>query len=210
MAFALGCGGAAVLAAAHQGGLMNPQARSCLLFVTGMLLAIQAGAAGLRYESERLGLVFQHPQNFLVGQPMEDHASRRMAEAMAKRGKEFIPPVEESLIERKFAAGQDLNALRLDSPQIHLSRHRGSDAEFDRKLLMKEQLRRKMGGWEVYVLPGAPGPYGDMAFYYLISLKDGSVLEIVAPRSDLEGKPTHYDRVIHRLIESLEVVKADR
>jgi len=178
-----------------------------LLFALGMLLAIQLGSEELRYESKRLGLLFKLPQNFLIGQPVEMPGSQKMAEAMAKADKAYISSVEESLIERRFAAGQDLNALRRDSPQITLSRHRGSDAEFDRKFLMKEQLRQKVGAWEVYVLPGAPGPYGDMAFYYLISLRDQSVLEISAPKSDLEDKPTHYDRVIQRLIESLEIPK---
>lgn len=186
---------------------MNP--RSFLLFTLGILLAIPATPADLRHESKHLGLIFQYPQDFLVGRPVEDPLSKKTAEALAKMGKESTPPAEESLIEKRFLAGQDLNALRRDSPQIHLSRHRGTEAEFDRKFLMKDSFRQQIGTWEVYVLPGAPGPYGDKAFYYLIPLKDQdhSVLEIFAPRSDLEDKPTHYDRVIRGLIESLEVIK---
>ena len=180
-----------------------------LLFLTGALLAIQAGSAELRYESKRLGLRFQVPQEFLVGQPVALPGSKESAEAMAKRGLEHTPPTEESLIERRFAEGKDLKALRRDLPQISLNRHRGVDADFDRKFLMKDPFRQRMGSWEVYVLPGAPGPYGDKAFYYLVVLKDQSILEILAPRSsDEEGeKPNHYDRVIRRLIESLEVVE---
>src|SRR5829696_840452 len=106
--------------------------KSFLLFVPGMLLALQAGPADLRYESKRLGLLFQYPQNFLVGRPVEISRSKEMAEAIAKADKEFLPSAEESLIERRFVAGQDLNALRRGSLQILLSRHRGSDAEFDR------------------------------------------------------------------------------
>lgn len=172
-----------------------------LLFALGVLLASQAAPAGLRYESKHLGLIFQHPQDFLVGRPVEA--------PLSKVDKGSLPSAEESLIERRFLAGQDLNVLRRDSPQILLSRHRGTEAEFDRKFLMKDSFRQQIGAWEVYVLPGAPAPYGDKAFYYLIPLKDQgqSVLEISAPRSDLEDKPTHYDRVIRGLIESLEVVR---
>ena len=59
------------------------------------------------------------------------------------------------------------------------------------------------------MLPGYPGPYGDKALYYLVPLKDGSILEIVAPKSYIEDaqqeQPTHYDTVIRGLIESLRV-----
>jgi hypothetical protein len=77
---------------------------------------------------------------------------------------------------------------------------------------MKDQFRQRSGSQEVYVLPGAPGPYGDHLFYFLVSLKDGSVLEILAPRSysspgERDDKPTHYDRVVRNLIESLEMIE---
>ena len=186
---------------------MNRKILFFFLLLPGTLLSIQAGPAELRYESKRLGLRFQYPQNFLVAQPVELPGSKKMAEAMAKTGEEYTPPVEESLVERRFAADQDLQAMRRDVVQISLSRHRGTDAEFDRKFLMKDQLRQQLGAWETYVLPGAPGPYGDKALYYLVVLKDRSVLEIMAPRSDLDDKPTQYDRVIRRLIESLQVIE---
>ena len=188
---------------------------NCKVFVLALvaaLLAVQAHSEGLRYESKRLGLRFRYPQNFLVGQSLPLPISGKMAEAMAKQGLKYTPPDEESLVERRFAAGQDLKALGRDVLQIFLSRQRGLDVEFSRKFLMKEPFRQRIGAREVYVLPGAPGPYGDHAFYYLVPLKDGSVLEIMAPRStsyasDPKDKPTHYDQVIRRLIESLEVIE---
>jgi hypothetical protein len=183
-----------------------------VLTLAAALLAVQANAEELRHESKRLGLSFRYPQNFLIGQPMPLPGSDKRAEAMAKHGLKYTPPDEELLVDRRSAAGQDLKALRRDVLQIFLSRQRGSDAKFSRELLMKDQFRQRIGAWEVYVFPGAPGPYGDHAFYYLVSLKDGSVLEILASRStsypgDPDDKPTHYDRVIQRLIESLEVME---
>ena len=177
-----------------------------LLFLTGVLFALQAVPAEIRYESKGLGLRFQVPQEFLLGQPWELPGA---AKERARRGPKDPPSVEESLIERRFAAGQDLKDLSRGLPQISLSRHRGSDADFDRKFLMKDPFRQRIGPWEVYVLPGAPGPYGDKAFYDLVVLKDQSILQIFAPRfSDEEGKkPSYYDRVIRRLIESLEVIE---
>lgn len=186
--------------------------RIFILALAVALLAVPASSEELRHESKRLGLRFKYPQEFLVGQPVALSGSEKMAEAMAQRGLKYTPPDEESLVDRRFAAGRDLKALRRDIVQIFLSRQRGSDAEFSRKFLMKDPFRQRIGALEVYVLPGAPGPYGDHAFYYLVSFKDGSVLEIFAPRStsyssDPENKPTHYDRVIRRLIESLEVIE---
>ncbi|MFL6262761.1 MAG: hypothetical protein ACJ76Y_23930 [Thermoanaerobaculia bacterium] len=178
-----------------------------LVLVAGFLLAVQARPAEIRYESKKLGLRFKVPQSFVTGQPAALPGAKEMAEAMAKRGLEYNPPNEESLIDRRWAAGQDLKALRRDLPQIRLKRQRGSDAEFSRKLAMKDQFRQKIGPWETYVLPGAPGPYGEHLFYYLVPLKDGSVLEILAHRTDSEDKPTHYDEVIRKLIESLEMVE---
>ena len=186
--------------------------RLLLVLALGSLLALQAGAAEVRYESKRLGLRFQHPEGFLVGQPRADFMAKKMAESMARRGLQYTPPDEEVLIEKRYAEGQDLQALRRgDSPQISLNRYRGTEAANFRDLL-KDSFRQKIGAWEVYVLPGAPGPYGEHAFYYLIPLQGQSILEIFAPRStsypgDKDDKPTHYDRVIRRLIESLERVE---
>lgn len=178
-----------------------------LLLAAGSLLAVQAIPDELRYESKKLGLRFQIPQAFITAEPSPLPGSKEMAEAMAKRGLEYNPPNEESLIDRRWAKGQDLKALRRDLPQIALDRKRGSDAEFSRKLLMKDQFRQKIGPWEAYVLPGAPGPYGDHLFFYMIPLKDGSTLEIMAPKTDGKDKPTHYDQVVRSLIESLEMVE---
>jgi hypothetical protein len=177
------------------------------LIFAGSLLAVQASPVEIRYESKTLGLRFQIPPTFVTGQPAELPGTKEMAEEMAKRGMKYDPPEEESLIERRWAAGQDLKALRRDVPQIALMRQRGSEAEFSRKLAMKDQFRQKIGPWEAYVLPGHPVPFGDHLFYSMIPLKDGSVLEIFAHKTDLKGQPTHYDEVIRKLIESLEMVE---
>lgn len=187
------------------------QRKALLLFLTVALSASQGSTDELRYESKRLGIRFRYPQRFLVAQPAKRLDSKSMAEAMAKTGIEYIPPDEEALVERRLAEGQDPNALRRNIMQISLSRSRGEEADFFRQFMTKDELRQRIGAWEVYVLPGAPGPYGDQAFYYLISLKNGSVLEILAPRStsypsDPDNRPTGYDRVIRRLIETLEVL----
>jgi hypothetical protein len=187
--------------------------RLFLALALGSLLALQAGAAELRHESKRLGVSFQLPEGFLVGQPKgASMAFRKMAESMARRGLQYTPPDEAILIEKRLAEGQDLQALpRSDSPQIFLNRYRATEAETFRDLL-KDSFRQKIGAWEIYVLPGAPGPYGEHGFYYLVPLKNQSILEILAPRStsypgDKDDKPTHYDKVIRRLIQSLEMIE---
>ena len=185
------------------------QRKALLLFLTVALSASQGSTDELRYESKRLGVRFRYPQNFLVAQPATLPGSDDMAAAMGAR---YIPPDEESLVERRLAEGQDLKALPRGILQISLRRCRGPEADFLRQFMMKDVVRQRIGAWEVYVLPGAPGPYGDQAIYDVIPLKDGSILEILAPRfssysSDPDNRPTGYDRVIRRLIETLEIIE---
>lgn len=119
--------------------------RFFLALSLGSLLALQAGAAERRYESKRLGVSFRHPDGFVVGQAKASMADRKMAEAMARRGLQYTPPDEEILIEKRFAEGQDLQALRRgDSPQIVLSRHRGTEADNFRDL-RKDSFDREPG-----------------------------------------------------------------
>lgn len=186
---------------------------TALLVLAGVLSVIPAGAAKTRYESKRLGLRFEHPQSFVAGQPAPLPGAEKRAEAMAGRGLVDTPPDEEALIERRFVQGQDLKALpRSGSPQIFLSRYPRSEAEFFRRFMFKDPLRQRIGRWEVYVFPAAPGPHGEHGFYFLVPLPDQSVLEILAPRSysypgAKDDEPTHYDAVIRQLIESLEVIE---
>jgi hypothetical protein len=166
--------------------------KTFFLMAIGALIAGQALA--VEHESKRLGLRYRHPDNFVVGELKKE-------------------PNAEVLIERRLAKGQDLKDVHLrgELSVIQLTRSRGEEADFIRHFLLKEPLRQSIGSWVVYVLPGYPGPYGDKALYYLVPLKDGSILEIVAPKSYLEDsqqeQPTHYDTVIRGLIESLTVTE---
>jgi hypothetical protein len=129
-----------------------------LLLLTGSLLAVQARPDELQYESKKLGLRFKVPQSFLAGVPAPLPGSKERAEAMARRGLEYNPPNEESLIDRKWAKGQDLKALRRDLLQITLDRQRGSDAEFSRETFMKDRFRQRIGPWEAYASRASPDP----------------------------------------------------
>jgi hypothetical protein len=64
-----------------------------------------------------------------------------------------------------------------------------------------------IGGHRVQKFPGFPGPYGSAAFYYLVPLRDGTVLEFTAHRSFLEAPrgDTGYDRVIEQIIGTLAI-----
>lgn len=164
--------------------------KSFFLMMIGALIAGQA--LGVEHASKRLGLRYHPPENFVVGELKKE-------------------PNAEVLIERRLAEDQDLKDVHLrgELSMIQLTRSREKEADFIRHFLLKEPLRQSIGSWTVYVLPGYPGPYGDKALYYLVPLKDGSILEIVAPKSYLEDalkeRPTDYDPVIRGLIESLTV-----
>ena len=168
--------------------------KTFFLMAIGALMAGQA--LGMEHSSKRLGLRYHHPENFVLGELKKE-------------------PNAEVLIERRLAEGQDLKDVHLrgELSVIQLTRSREKEADFIRHFLLKETFRQSIGSWTVYVLPGYPGPYGDKALYYLVPLKDGSILEIVAMKNYVEDapqeRPTGYDPVIRRLIESLEVTEAE-
>lgn len=64
-----------------------------------------------------------------------------------------------------------------------------------------------IGPHRVQKFPGFPGPHGSAAFYYLVPLRDGAVLELTAHRSFLEAPrgDTGYDRVIEQIIGTLAI-----
>jgi hypothetical protein len=64
-----------------------------------------------------------------------------------------------------------------------------------------------IGAHRTQKFPGYPGPYGSAAFYYLVPLRDGSVLELTAHRTFLEAPrgDTGYDRVIEQIIGTLVI-----
>jgi len=64
-----------------------------------------------------------------------------------------------------------------------------------------------IGPHRVQKFPGFPGPYGSAAFYYLVPLRDGAVLEFTGHRSFIEAPrgDTGYDRVIEQIIGTLVI-----
>ncbi len=130
-----------------------------LLFLAAALNASQGSTDELRYESKRLGVRFRYPQHFLVAQPAKLPGSEKRAEAMARRGVEYIPPDEESLVERRLAEGQDLKALRRDILQIRLSRSRGEEADFLRHFILKDEVRQRPREPSDRLRPGDPGAH---------------------------------------------------
>ena len=171
--------------------------KAFLLVMIGALIALTADRAlAMKHASKRLGLRYHHPENFVVGELKKE-------------------PDAEVLIERRLAKNQDLKDVHLwgELSAIELTLSRGEEADFVRHFLLKEPFRQSIGSWTVYVLPGYPAPYGDKLLYYLVPLKDGSILEISAPKNYIEDGlkegPTDYDPVIRRLIESLTVTNRE-
>lgn len=64
-----------------------------------------------------------------------------------------------------------------------------------------------IGPHRVQKFPGFPGPYGSAAFYYLVPLRDGTVLELAGHRAFLEAPrgDTGYDAVIEQIIGTLAI-----
>jgi hypothetical protein len=170
------------------------------------------------YISEKFGIRFKYPAKFLIGsykaeiiEPSEEEkaSGQKIDSVFFKNNIVLIEPDE--LRER------DINSIPVgEVATISLDLKQGPESQFYKENFFREEWKKKIGEHTVYRLPGAPGPYGDSAFYYLVMVDKG-ILEISAHEGYLrdvdkyvkEGKPlpsTHYDKDIELIIASLEIL----
>jgi hypothetical protein len=165
----------------------------------------------------RLGIQFDLPNNFIVGR----FKAEKLPESLAEQGFEAAFKNAAVLVEPgelQTPSGQVFRSDEIpvgDIPVIWLDRLRGNKARF-MKAMLKEGEKKSIGGHVVYQLPGFPGPYGDSAFYYILPVDGGDVLEFgahkfyfrgVHPKSE-DPAQTHYDRIIEQVIATLEFISA--
>lgn len=158
------------------------------------------------YSNDSLGIEFKYPDRFQIG----SYAKVELAIEMP-----FNNAVV--LVESKQLQDFQLNSIPVgEVPTISLNIPSGSRASAMEELFFKTDFKTQIGGFTVYKLPGIPGPYGDQAFYYLVSLPDHKVLEVMAHRyyfrekgsASQGGHPrTNYDKDIEELIRTLKVTK---
>jgi len=170
------------------------------------------------YVSENFGIRFQYPAKFLIGSYKAEVIEPTEAEKAS--GQEIDSVFFKNnivLVEPDELGERDINSIPVgEVATISLDLKPESLSQFYKKSLCREEWKENVGKHTVYKLPGAPGPYGENAFYYLVMVDKG-ILEISAHEGYLrdvdkyvkEGKPlpsTHYDKDIELIIASLEIL----
>ena len=74
--------------------------------------------------------------------------------------------------------------------------------------------KKRTGSHTVYTLPGAPGPYGDAAFFYVLPASDNLVIEVMGSKEypkgnefPKSGEKTNYDKVIEQILSTFRLIK---
>ena len=170
------------------------------------------------YVSESFGIRFKYPAKFLIGKYKTEVVE--LSEAVKASGQEPTSVFFKNnivLVEPAELGERDINSIPVgEVATISLDLKQGPEFQFYKENFCREEWKEKIGKHTVYRLPGAPGPYGEKAFYYLIVI-DNRILEITAHKGYLrdvekyvkEGKPlpsTHYDKDIELIIASLEIL----
>ncbi len=181
------------------------------LFVAAPLADAEEGGVFI----DRLGISFSQPRGFALGrfkeEPLPPSLTNEGYDSPFKNAAVLVEPEE---LEMPSGQAAQVQAIPVgEVPVIWIDRLRGNRARFNRSLLREGQAK-SIGRHTAYQLPGFPGPYGDSAFYYLIPLDGGDVIEIGAhkfyfraARSPAAGElgETRYDRIIEKLIATLTV-----
>lgn len=174
-----------------------------------VLTVVSAAAAAHTYRSAEWGFEFSYPDPLVVGR-YKDPATPEMEARLRETGQVSPWAHAIALVEpSRLGMRGTLDAVPVgDVASITVTPSRGQKADFLRRHFFRDQWKTTIGGREVYRLPGYPGPYGDAAFYYLMPIRDGEVVELFAHRRHLDAARTEtgYDRVIEGIIASFRLI----
>jgi hypothetical protein len=155
------------------------------------------------YKNSELGIEFSYPEKMVIGRYLpEEYFENHIV-----------------LVEPSVLGNIDPGSIPVGQiPIISLNIQRDekvlfSDEDFKRFRKFNEIQKFDIGEFEVYKLPGYPGPYGIDAFYYLMQLSNSNVLEIYAHKhyfkTGIEDnqnlKNTHYDIIIEKIIGTIKL-----
>lgn len=176
------------------------------------------------YRNEKYGFEFIYPQNFLIGKYKPEVTSSSVPQDLREQLSDLSWNNAVVLIEPELIAlfSKSPRAFLLDKiPVGDVStisiKPITTSADFYRKAYIDNKANNptqiKIGGYTVTKLPGYPGPYGDTAYYYLLPLKNGLILEFTGHRKkfpnattpDSTAPESHYDQVIEKIISTLNV-----
>jgi hypothetical protein len=185
------------------------KARLVASLLLALLTAVLAAAATHTYRSAEWGFEFAYPDPLVAGR-YKDQTTPEMEAKMREVGQESPWKYAIALVEpARLGTRGTLDAVPVgEVASVTVTPARGQKADFLRRHFFRDQWKITVGGRDVYRLPGYPGPYGDAAFYYLMPVRDGLVLELVAHKKHLDATRTDtgYDRVIEGIIASFRLI----
>jgi hypothetical protein len=164
-----------------------------------------------RYRDDQEGFTLRYPPRFVAGAYRNDLPPDLVKTLRASGGR---LPFERALalVEAARLGSRDRAALPAgEITAISIEAQAGPTAaarrDLGRQIYGAAVTEITIGPHRVQKFPGFPGPHGSAAFYYLVPLRDGAVLELTAHRSFLEAPrgDTGYDRVIEQVIGTLAI-----
>jgi hypothetical protein len=185
-----------------------------LAIVAFGLLAIAASAAAQDaswsvHRDAQEGFTLRYPPRFVSGSYRNDLPPDLARTLRASGGR---LPFELVLVESARLGSRDRAALPTGeitaiTVEAQTGPAVGARRDLGRQIYGTAITEVTIGAHQVQKFPGFPGPYGSAAFYYLVPLREGAVLEFTGHRSFLEAPrgDTGYDRVIEQIIGSLAI-----
>lgn len=140
-------------------------------------------------ESTALQMSFGYPADFVIGRFAPEHTGGNRS-----LGNGIV------LLESRYAADRDREKLKPGEVPMILVMRLGLP---DMRPMANEAWLTRIGSHDVYKLPAVPAPFGEGMHAYLVKSDSGRDAMIWAHGKGADGRPTHYDWVIERMIASL-------
>ena len=191
------------------------------------------------YRNERYGFEFKYPQNFLVGKfetevsPSQNVPSDLQNKLSDLGWNNTIVLVESQLIAKMLPSASvsqfSLESIPIGKVSTITIKPITTSADFHRRSYIEREFfseskfpsnyktkKIQIGSYQVTKLPGAPGPYGDRAYYYLLPISDDLIIEFIGSRqrfskfniSDTTMTESHYDKVIENIISTFTLLNS--
>ncbi|HWN13663.1 MAG TPA: hypothetical protein VNQ54_03470 [Methylomirabilota bacterium] len=194
---------------------MRHPARDLAIVAFGLLVTVASAAAQDAswsvYRDDQEGITLRYPPRFVSGAYRSDLPPDLARTLRASGGR---LPFEGALVlvesvrlgsrDRAALPAGEITAITVETqtgPAV------GARLDLGRQIYGAAITEVTIGVHRVQKFPGFPGPYGSLAFYYLVPLRDGSALELTGHRVFLEAPrgDTGYDRVIEQIIGTLVI-----
>lgn len=163
------------------------------------------------YRDDRAGFELLYPPTFVAGayrNTLPPDLVRKLREAGGRVPFEHaLALVEPARLGARDRAALPVGEVTTITIEAHAAAEAAARLGLGRQTYGAGIAEITIGAHRVQRFPGFPGPYGTAAFYYLVPLPEGGVLELTAHRKFLEPPPgdTGYDRTIEQIIATLTI-----